>query len=257
MTSFRGLAEQALTQNGGDQTAAAMRGIGYAILALGEAVEEPTPEAAEALESMREVVAAGEKDTVRRAEALARGILERQLVHGEATMEWDSRGESAQRRITLARMILDAHHESPGVLATELAVQFGLSLSAVDRILEHADHVLGVEAEDVSENGAEHAEEARNLLLACGWEPGHPEEEDAEVFWTFGDYGPMPAQEAVQLISNEGRCIGYAPGQDPEKLRAKADAVLYGQGYVCGGRRLPPDAVHVFTSAPARGTLTP
>lgn len=270
MTDFKSLAERALNEGGQDQILAALRGIGYGLLAVQEKLAAEATLLSEPLtlqpltlqpklESYAESEAAVGKDTVRRAEALAQGILERQIVFGEATVGWDDRGQSQGRRIEMARMILDAGALGRTTLTEPLMGEFGLSHEDARRVLGHADAVLdmldhlGAGEEDAK---AERHEEARNLLLACGWEPG-PIQEDDEVFWIFGDYGPMTMREAVQLISSEGRGITVLGNgsEGVEELRAKADAVLYGQGFVCGGRRLPPERVRVFTSAPMRGIL--
>lgn len=249
------------------------RGIGYALLALRETQEmmglpwEPVEHVGIQLENvtppgeqlpretLEQAEAAVEEDTLRRAEDLAKAILDRQLEMGEATVTWDSRGQSRELRIAAAQTILEGAGLPRDQLVAYLAQQFNWPCIVADQVLWHADAVLNLSDQPPGEDVAE----MRNLLLDCGWELHPGADEDAEdVYAIFGDYGPMPLREAVQLISDEGRGIkgGFGIPDQMEELRAKADAILYGTGYVCGGRRLPPARVRVFRSAAARGTLT-
>lgn len=263
-------------------------GVGYALLALTEQVRlalELAPEGVQDVHAPEPVVGhqtmtAAEPENGGSAmplpQQLARGILERQLARGDATVEWDDRGESQGARLEVAEFIL-ARGLLTGqadVQAQWLALTFGFSSATARRILEDARSVQDADAahEEAPVEGtlekriADLEAQSRTLLLAAGWRADGPPE-DGPAMWNFHTpgydvgYGWRPAGEALELIAEHSKGI-RRDSMDVdafggrEVIRAKADAILHGAGYVVENKRVDPKTVRAFVSTPAAATLS-
>lgn len=254
----------------------AVLGVGYALLALRDVVQQSLKAEPEGAQVRHQVLQEEPQDggsVMPLAEQLARGILERQLARGDATVGWDDRGESRRVRVDVAGVILSQNllDRPSGEGADVLARRYGFGTTVALQILEDAWAVRDAWADVLADSAADDAAQTRDdqerqerqmrtLLLQAGWTPDGPEE-DGPASWSFNvigvhnTFGWRRAEDAVRVISAEGRGVRVMDGVAPEEIRAKADALLHGHGYVVGGRRVAPEAVYVFRSAPA-GILT-
>lgn len=253
-------------------------GLGYAMLALTDAVHkamelpaEPAVEAVVEEPAEEPVNGHGPRPVANLPEQLARGILERQLARGEATVEWENRGESRRIRTDVAGVILSQNllniHQD--VAAEVLCRRYGFGTTTARLILEDARAVQDADAaheeqdapDTLDQRIAELERLSRTLLLQAGWTPDVPES-DGPTSWQFTagnhgeDVGWCSAGDAIQSISDDGRGISRKlSGQEFHEIWAKADAILYGEGFTAEGIRLKPQVVRRYVTATA-ATLT-